>query len=387
MPPSAPRPTSTPWWWVFDPRRSLRARAALTVGAGSLLFSAALTWTIGAVYRRTLETQTSAAFEALAFQLVDKVDRTLYERYRTLTLAAALTPLRDPATHPAERRRVLDAIKDSAPEFAWVGFADRSGHIVSAADGVFENESTERRGWYHLAERNAHAGPLRPIPELASAGTNGSTGDNAPRYLDLAVPVLNSDGVFRGVLAAHIGWAWARDVQLSVVPESLVGKHIGVTLYADADVLLDSGASGWTHPPEPPAELDPRRPRGTLTERTSVGTTFITGFARSRGFRDYRGQGWLAVVRQPEDHAFVGVATLRRSVGTWAASLSLAAALASWFLAAPHARRLRSVRASAERIHEGDVLTVLPSPKDDSELSQMCQALDALVEDLRAKRK
>lgn len=384
---SAPRPVSPPWWWIFDPRRSLRARAALTVGAGSMLFATALTWVLGAVYRRTLETQTSAAFETLAFQLVDKLDRTLYERYRTLTLAATLTPLRDPAAHPTERRRVLDAIKDSAPEFAWVGFADRSGRIVSAADGVFENESTERRGWYHLAQRNAHAGPLRSIPELTSTDALGGAGDHAPRYLDLAVPVLNTDGVFRGVLAAHIGWAWAREVQLSVVPEALVGKHIGITLYADTDVLLDSGASGWTNPPEPPASLDPRRPRGTLIESTSVGTTFVTGFARSRGFRDYRGQGWLAVVRQPADHTFAGVATLRRSVGIWAASLALAATIAAWFLAAPHARRLRSVRASAERIQEGDVLTVLPSPKDNSELSQMCQALDALVEDLRAKKK
>ncbi|HEY1109893.1 MAG TPA: cache and HAMP domain-containing protein [Opitutaceae bacterium] len=384
MPPSASRPPSTEWWWILDPRRSLRARVALTVGAGSLLFSAALTWTIGATYRRTLEAQTSASFEALAFQLVDKLDRTLYERYRTLALSATLAPLRDPVAHPAEQRRLLDSIKDSAPEFAWVGFADRSGHIVAAADGVFENESTERRGWYHLAQRNAHAGPLHPIPELTGSA---STGDSPPRYLDLAVPVLNADGVFRGVLAAHIGWAWARDVQLSVIPEALVGKHIGVTLYADTDVLLDSDAYGWTQPPEPPANVDPRRPRGAFLENTSVGAAFVTGFARSRGFRDYRGQGWLAVVRQPVEHAFAQVATLRRSVGAWAVSLSLAATIAAWFLAAPHARRLRSVRASAERIHEGDVLTVLPSPKDNSELSQMCQALDALVEDLRAKKK
>lgn len=383
MPPSTPSTSSTPWWWIFDPRRSLRARAALTVGAGSLLFSAALTWALGAVYRRTLEAQASATFEALAFQLVDKLDRTLYERYRTLALAATLTPLRDAAVQPSERRRVLDAIKDSAPEFAWVGFAERPGRIVSAADGVFENESAERRGWYHLAQRGAHAGPLRPIPELNASGAADSTA----RYLDLAVPVLNRDGVFRGVLGSHIGWAWARDVQLSVIPETLVGKHIGVTLYADTDVLLDSGASGWTHPPEPPADLDPRRPRGSLIEKTAVGTTFVSGYARSRGYRDYRGQGWLAVVRQPADHAFAGVAELRRSVGVWALSLSLAATAAAWLLVAPHARRLRSVRASAERIHEGDVLTVLPTPRDKSELAHMCQALDTLVEDLRTKKK
>ncbi|MES2692193.1 MAG: cache domain-containing protein [Verrucomicrobiota bacterium] len=386
MPFRATDPANTEWWWIFDPRRSLRARVALLVGAGTLVFSALLTWLVGGTYRRTLQAQTTAALETLAFQLADKLDRTIYERYRTLTLAASLPALRNPAASPTDRRRVLDAMQESTADFAWIGFADRSGHIDAATGGLFENASAKFRGWFPGARNSAYVGPLRLIPELSRNASATIDADSAPRFFDLAIPLTDTDGQFHGVLAAHIRWTLAREVQLSVVPESLAREHIGATVYAGGEVLLDSGASGWTQPPDPPEISDPRRTRGSFVEQNPLGTAYVTGFARSRGYREYRGVGWLVVVRQPVAHAFASVASLRRTVGAWAFSLSLVAMGASWLLVSRHAWRLRSVRASAERIHEGDILTVLPRPPGDSELAKMCGALGDLVEDLRSKK-
>jgi hypothetical protein len=81
-----------PWWTVFDPRCSLRARAALLVAAGGALFTALLIWLAGTLLQRELQATKGAAFDTLAFQLGDKVDRALYERYRALVHAASLTP-------------------------------------------------------------------------------------------------------------------------------------------------------------------------------------------------------------------------------------------------------------------------------------------------------
>jgi hypothetical protein len=150
-------------------------------------------------------------------------------------------------------------------------------------------------------------------------------------------------------------------------------------------VLLDSGASGWTQPPEAPPVGEGRRFRGSLTEPTG-GTTYLTGYSRSRGFREYRGVGWLVVIRQPAERTFAPVDALRRAIAQWGAGLTALAVIAAWILAGRHARRLRSVRAAAERIREGDILSVLPRPKDESEIAAMCGALDDLVEDLRAKQ-
>jgi methyl-accepting chemotaxis protein len=162
---------------------------------------------------------------------------------------------------------------------------------------------------------------------------------------------------------------------------------VGVTVYgANKEVLLDSGTSGWTQPPDAPPVMEARRGRGTLMEDTAVGTRYLTGFARSRGFREYRGLGWYAVVRQPAERVFAPVEALKRSILRWGALLVIGVAIASWIIAGRLARRLHIIGASAERIREGDILSVLPRPKGDSELARMCAALGNMVDDLRAKQ-
>lgn len=386
--PSPTAPSDTDGWWILDPRRSLRARATLFVSLGALAFTLLVAALAGTFYRRALERQVSASFETMAFQVADKLDRAVYERYRSLLLGANLAPIRDAAVPPLERRRVLDALQETAPEFAWIGLTDPTGRIVIGTGGLFETLSVATRPWFRGARDAAYAGPLRENPELArhTAGIIAADSDTPPRFLDLAVPVLNPNGEFAGVLAAHVRWSWAREVQLSVVPELTAREQIGVTVYAGNDVLLDSGASGWTLPPDAPTLPDNRRGRGALVENTSGGTVYLTGYARSRGFREYRGLGWLAVVRQPAARVFAPVTSLRRVIAAWGLTLTAIAAIITWIAAGRHARRLRSVRAAAQRIHEGDILAILPRPPGDSEVARMCGALGDLVEDLRAKQ-
>jgi hypothetical protein len=385
-PGSHPLPTRRDWWWIFDPRCSLRARAALTIGAGVVVLALFLSWITSALHRRALETHLAATFETLAFQVGDKLDRAVYERYRTLQLAASLATIRDTAAPPADRRRVLEVVQETTPEFAWLGLTDSSGRIVAGTQRRFEGAAHDQSPWFREGRERPFIGGLHEIAELARDVTAPDDGERPRRFLDLAVPVTGANGQFAGVIAAHVRWNWSREVQMSVVPEAAARNQIGVTVYGPGrDVLLDSGASGWTQPPEAPAVGEGRRFRGTLVEPTG-GTTYFTGYSRSRGIREYRGIGWLTVVRQPVERAFASVASLRRAIVFWGGVLAAGAAAAGWIIAGRHARKLRSVRAAAERIHEGDILSVLPRPKGESELAGMCGALGDLVEDLRAKQ-
>jgi hypothetical protein len=374
------------WWWIFDPRRSLRARAALLVGTVTLAFTAVVIWITTGFYRRSIEQNLGAHFETLAFQLSDKIDRTVYERYRTLILASNLDALRRWETAAGDRRRVLETLQEATPDFAWIGFADARGRMIAGTRGALENQDVANRGWFRSAREQPYVGPLREVPELARETSGSSEGETAPRFLELAVPVTAADGNFGGVLISYIRWGWSRDVQASVVSDLAARERIAATLYQGGEVLLDSGGHGWTHPPEAPAIGEGRRFRGSLVERTPEGATFLTGFARSRGFREYRGIGWLAVVRQPVQRAFASVPRLQRSIALWGLTLSVVATMASWIAASRVVRRMRSVRASAIRIHEGDILAVLPRPPGETEMSHMCRALSDLVEDLRAKQ-
>lgn len=388
-----PRPASSPisarqdWWWIFDPRCSLRARAALLVGGATVVATLFASNVTGRLYRRSLEAAAGAHFETLAVQMSDKIDRTLYERYRTLTLAADLAPIRGEGVAVADRRRLLESVQVATPDFAWIGLTDVSGRIVAATNRLFEGTEAGTRPWFRGAREYPHIGALHEFTELTRALPPADDGSSQTRFLDLAVPVTGPDGQFAGVLAAHVRWNWTHAVQLSVVTEAAARERIGVTVYgATGDVLLDSGVSGWTQPPEPPAMGEGRRHRGYLIENAAGGSTYLTGYMRSRGFRDYRGLSWLTVVRQPAERVFASVTQLERAIAIWGFTLALVATCVSWMIAGRHARRLRSVALAADRIRAGDVLAVLPRPKGEGETAIMCGALSDLVEDLRAER-
>ena len=375
---------SRPWWWVFDPRFSLRAFAALLVGLGALLFAALLGWISSRALQRTLDLQLGGSFETLAAQLSDKLDRALFERTRTLQLTAALAPMRAYDTSAADRRRLLSALLDTTPDFVWVGFANPQGRVVAATRGVPEGSSVDSRPWFQQAQERAYAGGPREPRELPDDLFRDDGGEGPLRVIDLAVPVNDPDGRFAGVLAAQLRWTWTRELQLSVIPDSARRERLGVTLYSsDGDVLLDSGGSGWTQPPDAPTLTDARRYRGHFVEPTLLGTTYLTGFARSRGHRDFRGLGWVTAVRQPVEQAFAPVTSLRHSIVGWGLLLTVLATFGAWRLAGRISRRLHSVGLAAERIHSGDVLATLPTGRGEGELERMCHSLWRLVEKLR----
>lgn len=385
-PESMPRPASpAPWWSALDPRTSLAARAAGVVGGGALVFALVLSWSAGALLRGQLERHLGSELETVAYQFGDKLDRAVYERSREVQFVAGLAPFRDADQPPAERRRVLEALLDASPDFAWLGFADPTGKIVSATQGFWEKSDASMKAWFRAARELPYSSELHELPELARAIARG--GSEAPRFLTLAAPVLDQDGRFLGVIAAELKWTFARDALASMLSESARRDRVSLTTYAaNGENLLDSGTSGWTEPPPAPGITDPRKHRGSMWETVDGDAAYLTGFARSRGFREFRGLGVTIAARRAGADVFAPVDDLRRSVLRWGVLFALALVVASWVFAARIARRLHAVGAAAQRIRLGDVLTLLPHAGNDHELTRMCQELDAMVEDFRAKQ-
>ncbi len=388
MPSRSSRPPSvrSPWWWVFDPRLSLRAHATLIVGGGAALLIVLVTWSTGLMARRQIERQLGPAFETLALQVSDKLDRSLQDRQRQLQFLATLEAFRGDRGDDAERRRILSSALDAAPDVAWVGFIAPNGEVTLGTQGLFEKESVEATAWFRNANENPFVSEPHELPDLGRSIVDGGE-EGSPRFLTVAVPVRSPAGRFAGVLAAHVRWTLAREIRLSVVPEAARREHIGVTIYgANADVLLDSAASGWSAPPPMPAVPEGRRLRGSLVESTPEGAHYVLGYARNREHRGFRGFAWLVAVRQPADDAFLPVRQLQRSVFGVGFVFAALFAIGSWLAAGRLSRRMASIAAAAHRIREGDVLTVMPQPHDESEMAHMSSALGEMVEELRTKQ-
>ena len=88
-------------------------------------------------------------------------------------------------------------------------------------------------------------------------------------------------------------------------------------------------------------------------------------------------------VRQRTDRVFAPVAALRRKIVRWGCVVTALCTLPAWRMGNRIGRRLTTVALSAERIREGDILTVLPLAREQDELGAMTASVGQLVEDLR----
>ncbi|PAW65634.1 MAG: hypothetical protein B9S34_10470 [Opitutia bacterium Tous-C1TDCM] len=381
-PSGRPLPAARDWWWVFDPRQSLRAQAVLLAGGGTFAFTVLLVVLAGTYQRRTLEQQVGPALETLAVQVGDKLDRAVADRSTLVTLAANLGPFA--AGSPAELRRALEAARPGIPDCDWLGFVGPHGQVVAATGGLFERTDLSLRPWFRGGRERPYAGGPREVPALTRALPPAAGGETATHFLDFSAPVADVHGRAAGVLVAHVRWNWARDIVLSVVPETLARSGLAVTLYhPGGEVLLDTGASGWTQPLELPPLPEARKFRGAMRETPAGSAPYVTGYFRHRGIRDANGVGWLTTVRQTEARAYAPVAALQRTLAGWGLALCALVSAGTWAVAGRHARRLRAIGTAAERIHTGDRTALLPRPSGQGEVATMCAALGDLVEDLR----
>ncbi len=381
---AAPHPADD-WWWIFDPRLSIRARATLWVAGTGVAFTLLASWLTGAVFQRSLEQPAGRHFESRAVQVGDKVDRAISERFRELQLLANLDAIRQASETRSASPAVLNSLLSVSPDFGWVGLLAADGRVIASTDAALVNTDLSERPWFRGAREKPFAGGVREIPDLARRLP--PTEFDSTRFFDLAVPVAATNGQFAGVLAAHVRWDWAQEVQLSVVAEPALRERMSVTIYSGPDeAVLDSESSNWNQPPPVPAFPEARRFRGALVESTSMGVKYFSGYARSRGFREYRGLGWVTLVRQPLDRVFAPVRELRRTIFGWSAAFTFLLAMGTWLISGRFVRRLHAYTAAADRMREGDVLTVLPRPRSTDEFGRMCDALGALVETLRARQ-
>ena len=318
MPRPAPKPEDSPRWWdAFNPLGSIRAQCALVLGALAAGLTLFYSDRAADALAARIEADAGPLFETLAGSIRERIDRSMYERFHELQVAAAMPTFRDPAVGEQARRAALNYLNDTEEEYAWIGFANPAGKVVVGTGGLREGLDVAGEGWFDIAlQGGTYVGNLHEASDLADkiARTDGGI----PRVFDVAVPVTDTNGKMLGVLCASLRWSWVEQLQEQVVPESARRRLFGVTIYsAKGDVLLDTGTDIWgkVPPPYPPVPVSPRglqAYRGYLHE-DDEGSSYLTGFALTRGFRNFRGLGLMVAVRQPDRRAFAEVGELRQS--------------------------------------------------------------------------
>ncbi|WP_199316923.1 ATP-binding protein [Chroococcidiopsis sp [FACHB-1243]] len=121
---------------------------------------------------------------------------------------------------------------------------------------------------------------------------------------------------------------------------------------------------------------------GYALETWSDGDLYLTGFARSTGYRNYPGLGWTVVVRQQADLALAPVRTLQRQIFTQDLTLGILFAIAGWFLMRRLTYPLLAIATAADRLRQGNANTELPLITSGDEIGRLSRSLKHLVRTL-----
>ncbi len=111
---------------------------------------------------------------------------------------------------PADVRAALDGFVKASPEFAWLGLTDTEGKVLAGANGLLDGVDVSARPWFKGASQRPFVGDVHEAVPLAKLLPRQ---DEPWRFVDIAFPVTDEVGQFKGVLGAHLSWTWASQLK------------------------------------------------------------------------------------------------------------------------------------------------------------------------------
>ncbi len=364
---------------AMNPRRSLRAEISLASGAIVLLLSTALSFYAADVSKDQIEQSQGDAFVRRAQTALDVLDRGMYERSREIRNAALLDEMRDPRVSVPRKRELMERLQKNFDAYAWIGFCGPDGIGLVGTGGYLEGKNLSKRPWCTEGRKGDYIGDVHDALLLAKLLPNPS---GETFYLvDVASPVFDHKNNLQGVLCGHIYWTWASEALDS---KRTPGQDI--FLLSNDGKVLSGPETAWadfnTMAPDTMAHIRSGAQKGYHIERFSNGHTYLVGHATSSGYRDYKGFGWTALVREDITTAFAPARALQQHILQVGALVGLFFTWLTWLMAGRIAGPIRRISLEAEKVAAGDLHYDVPLPNIDNEVGHLGQAIHDMVDNL-----
>lgn len=311
----------------------------------------------------TARFRTNAAAEALA--------RTLARDWRDLRfLAGQVTQLDRDQLVP-----MLTGASGDGSRISWLGYADLSGNVVAATNGLLVGQDVSQRPWFRGGLTGGFAGDVHDAVLLAQL--LGQQGDEPLRFIDLALPVTGPNGEAAGVLGMHINAAW-----LAAELAEYAALY-GLDLY----LLNPAGEISATSAEESPSSGELQILRAAQTgietggrEQWPNGQEYFSSLVPQVTYGDLPSFGWRMVGRLEAGRLTFGIDLIRN--GALYALLAMVAAIALFtaLFVRAFAVPLQGLADSAERISKGSQEYPANS-RVTREAAQLSKALTRLQQD------
>ena len=313
----------------------------------------------------------------IASSTAGRLDRYMAVRQQEMNLFSKLQPLqRLWQTDPAELRHALEQLQNSFSDFAWIGFADTDGKVVASTGGLLQGGSVVARPWFKEGLQRLAVGDVHEAILLSSLLAQRANSEPY-RFVDLAVPVRDSDGKLIGVLGGHLNWDWATNLIADVEANDRGSDTTLSVIDKNGTVLVGPDKGHVKYRSERVAELLKTR-KGTFVE-TSGQQRLLTAFYVGNGHREYQGLNWIVTASQPASMAFAAAISSARIIlglGAVAALIGLALAV---LVSRRIARPILAIALEADRIGRASGPTMLARRSGSMEVVHLSRALRSLL--------
>lgn len=373
--------TEPPGKW--HPRRSLVVQISYAIALVSIVLSVILGYYAAEMSRRQIEREQGESFARRAQDIVDSLDRGMFERYREIQIVTALDDIRNPRASVEKKRAILERLQQTFNAYAWIGICDAQGTGTVGTGKYLEGKDLSKRPWCTQGRDKPFIGDVHDALLLSKLLPNPS---GEMFYLvDVAAPVIDKHGKLQGVLCGHIFWKWAEeflDSKKSDGIEILLLSRDGLVLAGPEEgrrSLAELAPATWSSISANTSHKD------FLLDRWSGDKQYLIGYARDAGYREYPGLGWTALIRQSEASAFAPARALQQRILLAGGALGLIFTLIGALLARRIATPISRIARAADKVANGNLQYDAPKDAGVGEVAQLSRSIHTMVGKLTAE--
>ncbi|WP_158616798.1 diguanylate cyclase domain-containing protein [Acidovorax sp. FJL06] len=286
--------------------RTTRSRLTLLFGGTAVLTGLAIGFVADEVLSRHLTELSGQSLMNASQPIALALGQGMEEREREIALLSHLPMLTRAQGYAPQLQAHLEQIRQSYPFYSWIGVTDEQGVVQVATGNLLLGQNVSQRPWFGAGQNGPYIGDAHDAVLLDKHLRE--PGSTVPlRFMDYASPVRGQDSVLKGVISAHVNWAWVQDIIHRASPASVARSGMEVMLVNKDGVLNAAGA----------IEL----PRASLPSLPDPGSFQVMSWGESQGAGYLTGVvpvpshtvtnlGWQLVARQPLDMALQPISRL-----------------------------------------------------------------------------
>jgi HAMP domain-containing protein len=321
----------------------------------------------------TLQNEISERLKEDAFHIMDKIDRSFFERYSDVQIIAQDLIINSRDSTPQEKTLRLLQFRNTYKVYSSLSFFDLERVRIADTAGLHLGEKHSLTPYWEdvLEGKISAASDIREAEEL-----------KVP-IIYFASPVKDKNGETFGVVVARMPSSKLYDIVRTVelVEETnfeidLIDKE-GLLLYSNHDptgILEDKLSSHLQM-----INIQKFTPVGVMDHFTTVNKEkALMAFSRQQGHLDFKGNDWILLIHLPLEIAFTPAIKLRNRVLSITLLLGIIIILTSLYFSRKFTKPIAELSRAAEELKKGN-FKVRVDIKSKDELQELGETFNKTI--------